>query len=128
MHKILASSNPTIRAWAVRATGNEGRMFPEDIAKVVALANDESPDVKLQVAIAARKIEGIDALPLLVQIAANCGDDPLIPHIVWQNLHPLLEKQGTQFLAEVKKYDLKKSPALAKILPRATERMLAKQK
>ena len=25
---------------------------------------------------------------------ADCGDDKLIPHIVWQNLHPLLDEQS----------------------------------
>ena len=46
--------------------------------------------MRLQVAIAARKIEGLEPLPLLVEVLANAGDDKLIPHIVWQNLHPLL--------------------------------------
>ena len=63
-----------------------------------------SPDVRLQVVIASRKIEGIDAIPLLVKILADCGDDKLIPQIVWQNLHPLLENEGPKFLAEVKKH------------------------
>ena len=59
---------------------------------------------------------------------AGSGDDKLIPRIVWQNLHPLLEQQGPEFLAEVKKHDLSRSPNLKAILPRATERMLAARK
>ena len=62
---------------------------------------------------------------MLVEVLANAGDDKLIPHIVWQNLHPLLATRSEDFLAEVKKYDLKATPNLAKIIPRVTERILA---
>ena len=84
--------------------------------------------MKLQVAIAACKIPRLDPLPVLVEVLANAGDDKLIPHIVWQNLHPLLETRSADFLAEIKKYDLKKTPSLAKIMPRVTERILAGKK
>jgi hypothetical protein len=43
-------------------------------------------------------------------------------------LHPLLETRYADFLAEVKKYDLKETPNLAKIMPRVTERILAAKK
>jgi hypothetical protein len=89
------------------------------------MATDRSRDVQLQVAIAAGKIEGIDPLAVLVEVLAHCGDDKLIPHIVWQNLHPLLDQQAAQFLALVKKYDLKATPSLANIMPRVTERIVA---
>jgi hypothetical protein len=98
------------------------------IEQIKALAKDSSPDVKLQVAIAARKVKGLDPLPLLVEVLANSGDDKLIPHIVWQNLHPLLATRSDDFLAEVKKYDLKATPSLAKIMPRAVERIAAAKK
>jgi putative membrane-bound dehydrogenase-like protein len=125
---LMKNAEPEIKAWIVRLLGNVGRASPAQIATINALAEDESADVRLQVAIAARKIEGIDAIPLLVKTLARAGDDKLIPHIVWQNLHPLLETDGPKFLAEVKKYDLKASPALGAIMPRATERILAKKK
>jgi hypothetical protein len=98
------------------------------VARVVALADDSSADVKLQVAVAARKIKGLEPLPLLVKVLANAGEDRLIPHIVWQNLHPLLETQSDEFLKAIKQYDLKATPSLSQIMPRATERILAKKK
>jgi glucose/arabinose dehydrogenase len=125
---LMKNAEPWVKAWVVRLLGNVGRASPAQIETIQSLAKHESPDVRLQVAIAARKIEGIDALPLLVQILAGAGDDKLIPHIVWQNLHPLLETEGPRFLTEVKKYDLKASPALGAVMPRATERILAKKK
>jgi hypothetical protein len=53
--------------------------------------------VQLQVAIASRKIENLDALPVLVDVLTHCGHDKLIPAIVWPNLHPLLETNGCAF-------------------------------
>ncbi len=64
-------------------------------------------------------------MALLINVAANCGDDKLIPHIVWQNLHPLLEKQSAEFVDLVSKTNLRKSPGLTALLPRAIDRMLA---
>ena len=60
---------PTFRAWGVRAAGNMGQVEPAIREKVVVkLARDPSPDVRLQVAIAARKIEGVDPLAVLLEV------------------------------------------------------------
>jgi glucose/arabinose dehydrogenase len=126
--ELLAHSDPSLRAWGVRAAGNVRQVTDNLRAKISSLSRDEAPEVQLQVAIAARKIEGVQPLPLLVDVLAHSRDDKLIPHIVWQNLHPLLEKQGDEFLADVKKHDLGRSPNLKAILPRAADRMLAGKK
>lgn len=122
---LLRHGNSSLRAWGVRAAGNMGRVSDEVRELVSSLRNDSSPDVMLQVAIAARKVEGIEPVSVFVDILANCGDDKLIPPIVWQNMHPLLPARSKDFLVEVKKHNLKESPALAKIMPRVTERILA---
>ena len=44
---------------------------PEE--RVAFLANDPSPDVQVQVAIASRKIVGLDPLPVLARLLARCG-------------------------------------------------------
>jgi glucose/arabinose dehydrogenase len=126
--RILESPDPTFRAWGVRALGDIHTLSEPTKVKLLALANDPSPDVRLQVAVAARKIRDVDPLPVLVSVLANAGDDKLIPHIVWQNLHPLLATDSDAFLAEAKKYDLKATPSLAKIMPRAVERIAAGKK
>ena len=89
-----------------------------------AWRRDPSPDVQLQVAIAARKIEGLDALPILVAVLSSCGGDKLIPSITWANLHSLLPDQGTRFVQLIDRVDLKAAPALAKLLPRVVDRIL----
>ena len=75
-------------------------------------------------AIAARKIEGLDPLPVLVEVLSTCGEDRLIPAIVWQNLHPLLQEQGDRFVRLIEGLDLEAAPALAKLLPQVVDRLL----
>jgi hypothetical protein len=125
---LMKNAEPWVQAWIVRLLGNAGRASPAQIETIRRLGREGAPEVKLQVAIAARKIDGLDPLPTLVEVLAHAGDDKLIPHIVWQNLHPLLGERSDAFLAEVKKYDLKATPSLAKIMPRVTERILAAKK
>ena len=123
--KLLAQDDAGIRAWGVRAAGNFHQVDPTISKKIVELASDKSADVQVQVAIAAKKIDGLDPLAILTDVLVHCGDDELIPHIVWQNLHPLLEKESGRFLKLAGQHDLKQTPGLAKIMPKVTERILA---
>ncbi len=125
---LLKDKDSTFRAWGLRSIGNLHVANEGALETIRAMSKDPSPDVKLQLVIAAGKIEELDPLPILVEVLATCGDDKLIPHIVWQNLHPLLETRSEDFLAEIKKHDLKATPNLAKIMPRVTERILAAKK
>jgi hypothetical protein len=125
---LMKNAEPWVQAWIVRLLGNVGRASDQQIEQIRRLGREGAPDVKLQVAIASRKIYNVDPLPVLVEVLAHAEGDKLIPHIVWQNLHPLLETRSDDFLKEVKKYDLKETPSLAKIMPRVTERILAAKK
>jgi putative heme-binding domain-containing protein len=124
---LLTHTDPSFRAWAVRAAGNFGKVDEAVRDKVWTLAGDPSPDVQLQVAIVAGKIEGIDPMPLLLEVLASCGDDKLIPVIVWQNLHPLLEDRAGDFLQALEKSASAGSPNLAGMMPRVVERVLGRR-
>jgi glucose/arabinose dehydrogenase len=124
--RLFAHSDATFRAWGVRAAGDAPTVDPSVREAVAALARDPSPVVQRQVAVAAVKIDGIDALRVLTEVLVHSGDDELIPHIVWQNLHPLLETHSAEFLKLVKEYDLKQTPNLADLMPRVTERILGR--
>jgi len=126
--RLLEQADDGIRAWGVRAAGNFCRVDDSVRNRVIELAGDKSRDVQLQVAIAAGKLEGVNSLPILLRVLAGCGDDVLIPQIVWQNLHPLLENRSDEFMQLVKQVDLKNTPNLARLMPRVTERILAKKK
>ena len=123
---LLQHADPGFRAWGVRAAGNFHRVTPAIRARIAALARDPSPDVRLQVAIAVRKIEDTDAVPILVEVAAASAGDPLIPAIVWQNLLPLLDQRGSDFLARVEKMDRKKSAGMAPIVARVVDYLVAR--
>jgi hypothetical protein len=62
---------------------------------------------------------------VLVDLLKSAADDPIVPQIVWQNIHPLLAKDGAKFLALVKDRGVKLSPEFTK---RMTERVLAAKK
>ena len=122
--KVLAHSDPAFRAWGVRAAGNPGDVSLAIQEMVAELLRDSSPDVQLQVAIAARKLKNVDALLLLSEVLAHCGQDKVIPSIAWNNLHPLLETESARFVALQQTL----SPALATLAPSIVERMLSTRK
>ena len=123
---------PVAKAWVVRSAGDLDTL-PKPISdKIFELRNDPSPQVRLQVAIAAAKQESIPTIPTLVAVLAQAGNDPLVPRIVWQNLHPLLEKQTADFVTEVLKLRAADSGSFPKpvidLLPRAADRILSTSK
>jgi putative heme-binding domain-containing protein len=129
--RLLKHGDPTFRAWAVRAAGNQAMFGTAPVAaplraEIVRFAHDPSPDVQLQVAIAARKLESVEALPILVDVLASCSQDKLIPAVVWPNMHPLLEDQSVTFVRLVQKLDLNAAPAVVKLMPRVVERILSR--
>jgi putative heme-binding domain-containing protein len=121
---LLAYKDPAFRAWGVRAAGNSGRVRPEIRDKVVALARDPSPDVRLQVAIAARKLKDIDPVQVLLDVQRESDRDPLIPRVVWQNLHPLFEDNQERVARWLARGDGRET-GFSRLAPRAIERLLA---
>ncbi len=81
--------------------------------------------MQLQVVIAAGKIPGLDKVPILLDVLAHCGNDKLIPHIVWQNLHPLLASNPDGFLRALNGVDLRNASNVADMMPRIVDRLLA---
>jgi putative heme-binding domain-containing protein len=130
---LLANSEPALRAWAVRLAGNiaeesaydpkSPRISAELRQVVAAAAHDAEPDVRLQVAIAARKIE-VDPVALLVEVLTHSGDDRLIPHIVWNNLQPSFETHGAEIAQRLAAAGFERNAACSEFLPRTFERLL----
>jgi putative heme-binding domain-containing protein len=122
--QLLAHDDAGCRAWGVRAAGNFHAVDGAVRDKIKSLAHDPAGVVQLQVAIAARKVAGIDPMPLLLEVLATAGPDQVISAICWQNLNPLLENGSQQFLRLIEKIDLKRAPNVARFLPRVIERVL----
>jgi len=123
--QLLSSDDASLRAWGVRAAGETRDVSEAARAKIVAMAADPAPDVRLQVAIAAPKLAGAQPIDVLVDVLANSSGDPLIPHIVWQNLHPKLEREGARFVAAITPEKVRRAAAVRLIAPRVLDRLLA---
>jgi putative heme-binding domain-containing protein len=121
--RLLEHSDAAYRAWSVRAAGNTGDVTARLKWMITRLVRDLSPDVLLQLAIAARKIEGIDARRLLIDVLRYCGHDKLIPSIVWPNLHPLLEDATPRFATLIAEGDF--TPGLRFLMPHIVNRLLS---
>lgn len=122
--KLLAEKDSGLRAWGVRAAGNQRVVADEVRDAVLGLTKDESPDVLVQVAIAAGKLKGVDALKVLLDVAAACGKEEVIPHIVWQNSKDRLAANPSTFTTLVAAPERARAPGIAPLLPRAVERLL----
>lgn len=125
--ELLAHEDPIVRAWAVRATTHLKSLDDTIRIKAAGLAADPSRDVQLQVAIAAKTLEKSNPSGLLLSVLANCGNDKLIPHIVWQNIHPLLERDAQKFVDQIAQRKPAERSNFGLILPRAVERMLGRK-
>ncbi len=125
---LLNHELPELRAWGVRAAGNAGQVAQPIAERVAALAADPAPTVRLQVAIAARKIPALDPLKVLAAVLVHHANDPVIPHIVWQNVHPLLDEQGEEFLRLVHAGAKQRLPVLRDMTPLLVERLLANKR
>ncbi len=130
--QLLEATEPDLRAWGIRAAGNQKNLSDDLSNRIRDLAKDGHPRVRLQAAIAARKLFGDAAVPVLVDVLSR-SEDPITPRIVWQNLNPMLEKQTPVFFTEVQALqqafpDGALPEAVIELLPRAADRVLATSK
>ncbi len=124
--KLAKDADPTIRSWLVRFLGNEGVLSPHAREIVGKLTQDKSPDVLLQVSIAANKLQGLDPLPIWHQILAKAGNDPVIPNVIWQNLHPRLPSEAPKWL-ELAKNPGDTNRGAGQILARLSDKLLSEK-
>jgi putative heme-binding domain-containing protein len=96
--KLTGDANSELRAWGVRLAGDHQ---PEDasLAKQIrAMASDADPRVRLQVAIAApklqRKAEDASRIALATEldVLKHSTEDPILPRVVWQNMLPWIDR------------------------------------
>jgi putative membrane-bound dehydrogenase-like protein len=121
--QLLNHSDATFRAWAVRAAGDQAQVAADIPQQVQQLASDASADVRLQVAVAARKLPELDPMIVLCQVLQHDEPDELIPPIVWQNLLPLLDERSADFVQYVSQVEAP-SDGLVRVLPHAIARLL----
>ncbi len=137
--ELMRDPEPAMRAWAVRLAGNNDveaafapkadqaarRVSPATRRLVLAAAHDISPDVRLQAAIAAPKVAAVEAIPTLIEILSYSADDPLIPHIVWNNLQPWMDDRAELIVGQIWARGFEKNPIPAEFASRLFDRLLA---
>lgn len=126
--QLLASPDPGFRAWGVRIAGNLKANEPALTRAIADLARDPEPDVRLQVATAAAKLADFPRIRAWLEILELSPQDPLIPHIVWQNLHPMLPGASGELLDSLNTVKIAESDAFDQLLPKVAERLLAEGK
>jgi putative heme-binding domain-containing protein len=132
---LCSNSEPALRAWGVRLAGNIQAQAAHDRGPrhlgaalrqhVLDAGHDLSPDVRLQAAIAVHKVPEIDPVTALIDVLSHSGDDRLIPHIVWNNLQPLMEIQGAAIARRLAEVGFEGTPISTEFVPRTFERLLA---
>lgn len=94
---VLRANDSALRAWGVRAAGNRPASAEALRAELLAAAEDESADVRLQAVIAAAKwASSTDTIATCVSVLERAPDDGLTARIVWNAIRVLLEKQRSE--------------------------------
>ncbi|MBI1313829.1 c-type cytochrome, partial [bacterium] len=88
------------------------------------------PKVQLQALIAISNVNGYSehVLPYFLELLKAGQDDPLLPHIFWQNLHPRLEQHAALFIKLLRENESYLSAInAAQMMPRIVERVLGRR-
>lgn len=132
--QLFKHAEPALRAWAMRAAGTLPDVHPAIEQKVIESHKESSPDVLLQQAIAAGRMKMgqhvfpvVNRIGVLLSVLDRSGDDKLVPQVVWQNLHPLMEEHGDLVIMNLKKGGFRDSRPVTDLLPRIAERILGRK-
>ena len=142
--KLLTEKDATVRGWALRcllkdpalnATRSPNEYRPLAI-RIGLLSGEDSPQVRLQAAIVANNLPPTGEFPSiqftvwLDVLEGEIGEDKLLSHIAWQNLHPRLEEHADQFLnnLEAGGYLRSHNPAIENLMPRVFDRLIGRLK
>jgi putative membrane-bound dehydrogenase-like protein len=145
----LASASPTddavLLAWEMRCQNNDPEYLAksiQDMSKASSMSWDgivklveqdnknplKFPPVLLQWAIGTSKNpHPRNAFGIWMSILALAGEDPLIPRVVWQNMHPRLEDHPGEFVDALADSKFMASKQVVNLLPRVVDRILGRQ-
>lgn len=130
-----------IRAWALRGLFDDpvqrsatAQFAAERKDQIIRISDTSGLNARMSPPVALQNVIGISKLPTtrfslsrLLQILAMTDGDRLMPHIVWQALHPRLEEGADDFLAVLEQGGYLGTPSVLNLLPRAADRMLARK-
>lgn len=124
--ELTSHTDPTLRAWAIRAVPSSSKRSAV-VDQLTRLAADPDPEVRLQVAIQAGKRDDPEMAAILIEVLVHSGDDPLIPRVAWRHLRRRIAEVGVAPLAEqVAALERRDVPGLAAVLARASRFLLGR--
>ena len=115
---------PAVYAWGLRLAADA--LDPETIIGGWGFLHllSEHPQVRLQSIIAASKLKPEEGALSSILLGASGKPDPLIQHVAWQNLHPLIERQPGVFVEIVATLPQEHLSGIVPMLPRAIDRLI----
>lgn len=138
---VAEEPDPVISAWAIRFLGNGPKpSLAAELERLHArLLNQKDASERLQIIIAASKFvrnqpENLRTqteigayFKILLRALAVTDNDPLIPRVIWQNLHPWLETHADSFVSLLEDPALPGNASLMSLMPRIIDRLLSRQ-
>jgi len=127
-YQLFGADNDFI-SWAIRALGDmpkpSGLVFPELFAKI-HLQPETAPEIRLQAAIAWKKIHGKESAGSLLRCCGvrESDRDSVIHHIVWQNILATLPESKADII-EAMSHDKDMSHRSRDIIPHFINWLLA---
>jgi putative membrane-bound dehydrogenase-like protein len=127
LNSWLTSKDPLLRAWGVRTIGRmqqtlavapENKVADRTIDTAISLASDSDPRVRIEVAIAAAKIDPSRVTATMISILDHSVEDAILSRVVWQNWYPRLKEDQSQVLAAFERASLTKDALLFSLAPR----------
>jgi putative membrane-bound dehydrogenase-like protein len=92
------------------------------------VGKDASPELRLQLVIGVGKLTDPEVVDELLFHLSQSANDPMLPRIIWQNLHPRLEEQSDRFVDVLRSSGYLKAKPVADLIPRVVDRILGRQK
>jgi putative heme-binding domain-containing protein len=142
---LAADPEPAIRTWVARLSGERHDASPKVLARLLALASDKDPSVRVGVATAVRQftsgsltvdtpvpsnLAGVDVIPILGTLLSqpNTDTDPLLPFMIWTAAEPVVARDPQAVLAWLTQHGGTAFPASGNFAGRVLRRLCDTQK
>lgn len=126
--KLLMDASPWVRSWAIRLLGEPGQVSEAVMSRLVEQAvKDKAPEVRLQLAATAQRLQHQDVMPLLQNLMVHTEDagDACIPLMIWLAYEPRVAVQSDSALAWLKDHAAGNPLVTNEIVPRTMRRLVA---
>lgn len=117
--KAFKHSDPFVRMWAVRLSGDEKDVTKEIAAQLSALASDEAhPEVRSQLASTAKRLPSEHSFSIIKSLLLNPGDidDPDIPLLIWWAIESKATSDRKDILSLLEKPEMWGQPVVEKVI------------